>query len=176
MALLLLVTLPDTETDTVLDVEPLRLPVNATDCVKLRDIDLDDEAPKERETVEDAVCVAVILDEAETDGTRDVDIDALLLEDAPKVAETVFEGVRGAVSVRDAVLLRVRVNDGVALRERERVTVTVYDGDMVRLAVAPTVSEPVDVAVCVAVSELDGEVDTEMLYEGDAAQKAGTAG
>ena len=47
---------------------------------------------------------------------------------------------------------------------------------MVRDAVAPFVSEPVDVAVCVAVSELDGVVETEMLYEGEAAHQAGIDG
>ena len=47
---------------------------------------------------------------------------------------------------------------------------------MVRDAVAPLVSEPVDVDVGVDVSELDAVTVAETLYEGDGAHQAGIDG
>ena len=106
------------------------------------------------------------------DGAIDDDgvVDAVLLPD------TVRDDVRLPVVVRDDVRLAVAVLDRVTLTEPVRVTVAVYEVDMLRDAVAPIVSERVDVDVCVAVSELDGVVETEMLKEGDASHHAGIDG
>ena len=112
--------------------------------------------------------------------------DALADGDAPNVmdgdlVDTIDEdGVTDAVvlpdMVREAVVLTLAVKDGVTLIERERVTVTVYEVDIVREAVAPIVSEPVDVAVDVAVSELVAVIVVVMLYEGDGAHQTGIGG
>ena len=122
--------------------------------------------------------------------------EALADADAPNVPDVVADGAIEDDGVVDAVLLPVRVRDDVRLAvgvlervtliEPERVTVSVFEAvrdtvtenevDMLRDAVAPVVSEPVDVDVCVAVSELDGVVETEMEYEGDTAHHAGIDG
>ena len=78
--------------------------------------------------------------------------------------------VTDAVSDTDAVIEPVRVTEAV------RDTVMLIEFDIVLDGVAPNVSEPVDEGVCVDVTVLDGVVDTEILYEGDGAQKAGIVG
>ena len=116
------------------------------------------------------------------DGAIDDDgvVDAVLLPDTVRddvrLPVVVRDDVRLPVVVRDDVRLAVAVLDRVTLTEPVRVTVAVYEVDMLRDAVAPIVSERVDVDVCVAVSELDGVVETEMLKEGDAAHHAGIDG
>ena len=112
--------------------------------------------------------------------------DAVADADAPNVPDFVADGaidddgVTDAVVlpdiVRDAVMLAVAVNDIELLIEAERVTVTVYEVDIVRDDVAPKVSEPVDVDVGVDVSELVDVTVAETLYEGDDAHHAGIAG
>ena len=118
--------------------------------------------------------------------TRGQDADDDADGDEPNVMDGDFvdtiddEGVTDAVMlpdrVRVAVMLAVAVKDIVELVERVIVTVTVYEVDIVRDAVAPVVSEPVDVDVGVAVSELVAVVVAETLYEGDGAHHAGIGG
>ena len=114
------------------------------------------------------------------DADDDADGDEPNVMDGDFVDTIDDEGVTDAVMlpdrVRVAVTLTDAVKDGVTLIERERDTVTVYEVDIVRDAVAPVVSEPVDVDVGVAVSELVAVVVAETLYEGDGAQKAGIGG
>ena len=80
--------------------------------------------------------------------------------------DTVTDAVVLPDIVREAVRVTLAVNDIVPLCE------AVIERD----AVAPIVSEDVDVAVGVAVSELDAVIVAETLYEGDDAHHAGIAG
>ena len=92
--------------------------------------------------------------------------DAEALGDAPIVVDCVADGASEAVLDAVEVTLTVFVTDTV------RETVILSDIDIDVDAVAPSVSEPVDVALVDGVAE----VDTEMLYEGDAAHHAGMGG
>ena len=92
--------------------------------------------------------------------------DADALADAPTDMDCVADGTSD--DVFDAVAVTLTVTE----TEADRDTVMLRLIDMDVDAVAPSVSEPVDVALDVGVAE--GE--SEMLYEGDCAQKAGIAG
>jgi hypothetical protein len=122
------------------------------------------------------------------DGAIDDDgvVDAVLLPDTVRVAVMLTEPELDVEALRLPVMPPDRVRDRETVKAPEldvemlRLPVLVTDGaqllDIVRDAVAPIVSEPVDVDVCVAVSELDGVVETEMLKEGDAAHHTGIDG
>ena len=117
-----------------------------------------------------------MLGDTDTDGIRDVVTLALMLADDPKVADTVFDAVREDVSDTDGV----KLNEPVFDMEPLRLPVIETDGvqliDMDDDDDAPNVCDTVDVAVCVAVTVLEGVIEMEMLYEGDGAHHDGNVG
>ena len=89
-----------------------------TDAVELAD------TPLLSETVDDAVCVAVMLGETETDGMRDAENDAVPDDDAPKVPDAVLDaapdddGVTGG-TLDETVREGETVNEPVTVLEPE---------------------------------------------------------